>query len=86
MDENKSYEELLGKYYDLQVEIEKLKQAFLSYDKEWDRNWKQHAEFYADINKLSSENDSVSGGVKVLGAIMVPIFVSVIIALIRSFI
>lgn len=55
------------------------------YNKEWDRNWKQHEEFYKKLDILESENDRVAGGIKVLGALLVPIVIGLLISLFKSF-
>ena len=53
---------------------------------EFIRNTRQHEEFYDKINKLEKENDSMAGGIKVIMVLLVPIFLAVVTALIRSFI
>lgn len=75
----------IEKIYWNATEIGRIQQQQTNDEKEWVRNWTQHTEFYSKLDTVESENDRVAGGIKVLGAIMVPVVVSVIIALIKSF-
>lgn len=53
---------------------------------EWARNWSQHSEFYKKFEEVESENDKVTGGLKVVGILLVPIIISIIATTIRMFI
>ena len=54
----------------------------------FDRNDKQHEEFYSSIKSLKEENDIVSGGLKVIQVVIMitsTLIVGIIIAIIRSY-
>jgi len=53
---------------------------------EFHRNNKQHEEFYAKLNVLEKQNDSQAGGVKVVQVLLVPIFIAIVVSLVKSFI
>jgi hypothetical protein len=63
----------------------KIEEKQENYKNDFIRNWDQHKEFYDKINVLESENDRISGGLKLLNILLVPVIVSLIVSLVKSF-
>ena len=65
--------------------VSKIEEKVCAIDKENDRNFEQHKEFYSKLGKVESENDKVAGGIKVVSVVLIPVVLAVVVTLVKAF-